>query len=93
MEHFPELLVDEAAWPEEWQSELVRAFHDSLAPQLLVHQRLHEATRARLESAAQRVPARLLDTYRMIPELLDAEGMTVAMVTARLMGSGARHPL
>lgn len=88
---FPELLVDEVCWHEEWQRDLVSAFHDSLAPQLLVHQRLQDATRARLESAAQRAPGRLLDTYRMIPELLDAEGMTVAMVTARLMGSGTRQ--
>lgn len=89
---FPELLVDETHWPEEWQRALVCAFHDSLAPQLLVHQRLRAPTRTRLERAAQAAPRRLLDTYRMIPELLDAEGMTVAMVTARLMGSGSRHP-
>jgi hypothetical protein len=88
---FPELLVDEDHWSEDWQRELVRAFHDSLAPLLLVHQRLGSATRARLERAAQRTPQRLLDTYRMIPELLDAEGMTVAMVTARLMGGGSLH--
>lgn len=91
VEYFPELLVDETSWPEAWQCELVRAFHDSLAPQLLVHQRLGPATRARLEGAAQRAPRRLLDTYRMIPELLDEDGMTVAMVTARLLGSGSRH--
>lgn len=91
-DRFPELLVDEGCWPEAWQRQLVRAFHDSLAPLLLVHQHLGEATRARLERAAQRTPQRLLDTYRMIPELLDAEGMTVAMVTARLMGAGSRHP-
>jgi hypothetical protein len=91
VDSFPELLVDEDHWPESWQADLVRAFHDSLAPQLLVHQRLSATTRARLEQAAQRTPQRLLDTYRMIPELLDAEGMTVAMVTARLMGAGSRH--
>jgi hypothetical protein len=87
---FPQLLVDESGWPEAWQRELVSAFHASLAPQLLVHQGLDAVIRARLEQAAQRAPQRLLDTYRMIPELLDSEGMTVAMVTARLMG-GSRH--
>lgn len=92
-DRFPELLVDEGCWPEDWQRSLVHAFHDSLAPLLLVHQRLSEYTRARLERAAQRTPQRLLDTYRMIPELLDTEGMTVAMVTARLMGTGSLHSL
>ena len=88
---FPTLLVDENVWAEAWQRELVAAFHASLAAQLLVHQGLDSDTRARLEAAAQRAPQRLLDTYRMIPELLDSEGMTVAMVTARLMGGGGRH--
>ncbi len=85
---FPELLVAEYGWPEAIQHELVMAFHDHLAPLLLVHQSLHVDTRARLERATQAAPARLVESYRMIPELLDEEGMAVAMVTAKLMNAG-----
>lgn len=87
-EAFPELLVDEREWRDEEHTRLVRSFHDHLAPLLLVHQRIGRETRLRLERAAQASPARLVESYRMIPELLDTEGMTVAMVTARLMSGG-----
>lgn len=80
---FPELLVDER-WDSARETAVVMAYHDWNAAALLAHQNLCHETRARLESAARRRPAPLLDTYPLIPEVLDPEAMKVALVTARL---------
>lgn len=85
---FPELLVDEALWTGSAEQSLLQDFHHDLAPLLLAHQGLSDATRNRLERASWAAPARLLDCYRMIPEVLDPDGLEVALVAAKLMRSG-----
>jgi hypothetical protein len=88
---FPELLCKEQ-WPTEHERWLVETFHDWHAVQLLAHRNLAAATRVRLERAAHMRPDGLLDNYRMFPEVLDPEGMQVALVAAKLTRSagGAR---
>ncbi len=84
---FPELLVSEA-WDDEVSHGLIADYHDWCAASLLAHQNLRQTTRARLERAACRRPAGLLDSYPLIPEILDDEAMRVALVSARLMDAG-----
>jgi hypothetical protein len=55
---------------------------------LLAHQNLSPATRRWLETAARARPLRLLDNYAMFPEVLDHDGMQVALVSAKLMQAG-----
>lgn len=81
---FPELLVDEH-WDAAQDAQLISEYHDWNAGQLLAHQPLSRATRLRLEQAACRQPVSLLDSYPMIPEIIDEDAMTVALVQARLM--------
>lgn len=83
---FPELLVDEH-WDAPQDARLIEEYHDWNAAQLLAHQPLSRATRSRLERAACRQPQKLLDTYAMIPEVLDEEAMKVALVQARIQCS------
>ena len=85
-EAFPELLVDEQ-WDSEAERGLVRAFHDWNAAQLLAHHGLARSTRARLEHAVSRHPDALLDTYPVLPEVLDPQALKVALVAARLIRS------
>jgi hypothetical protein len=84
---FPELLVDEATWDSARDRRLVQGFHDWFAPLLLAHQGLSRPLRKRLEEATCRAPARLAESYAMIPEMVDPEAMQVAMVASRLMRS------
>lgn len=84
---FPELLVDESVWPRSLDERLIKGFHGWLAPMLLAHQRLSSETRQRLEEATCRAPARLVDSYPMIPEIIDQDALEVAMVASKLMRS------
>ncbi len=90
---FPELLVDEQCWPDAQEQQRVCAFHDFFAASLLVHQGIAEPLRRRLESAVQRSPSGLVDTYHLLPEKMDPEGLAVAMVASKLMqgSTGARR--
>jgi len=83
---FPELLVDEQ-WADPGDGQLVRDFHDWHAALLLAHPDLSRQTRVRLEKAACRRPERLLDSYAMLPSIIDRDAMTVAVVQARLIRS------
>ena len=85
-EAFPELLVDEVD-PPGIEARLVRDYHDWNAALLLAHQHLPRVTRARLERAACRRPGRLLESYAMIPEVLDRDALDVALVSAKLIRS------
>ncbi len=85
---FPDLLVDETHWPDARDAGLVADYHDWNAARLLAHHGLTRATRARLERAACRTPEKLLDSYPMIPEIVDADAVKVALVEARLIRAG-----
>jgi hypothetical protein len=85
-EDFPEMLLDER-WESERDRQVVRDFHDWYAAPLLAHQSLSRDTRARLEKAAAARPGPVLEHYAMYPEILDQEGMDVALVKARLLQS------
>ena len=80
---FPELLLDEV-WKEQTEAELVREYHAWQAPSLLAHSGLSQFTRMRLEQAACRSPAKLLEIYRLIPKFVDEQAIQVALVAARL---------
>jgi len=84
---FPELLVREA-WEDALVTTLVREYHDYHAPLLLAHQGLRAATRRRLEQVAFRQhPERVEKHHAMYPEVLDPEGLQVALVSARLIAA------
>jgi hypothetical protein len=84
---FPELLISED-WQDELKRGLVADYHDWYAASLLAHQNLGVATRERLEKAACKRPQSLLESYPLIPEILDRESIDVALVSARLMNAG-----
>ncbi|QBQ56482.1 hypothetical protein E3U44_06850 [Nitrosococcus wardiae] len=81
---FPELLIDEH-WETEEAALLVQGYHDWQGALLLAHANLSRNTRQRLEQAAQQRPDRLLESYLLLPEILDPEALEVALVAARLM--------
>ncbi len=81
---FPELLVSEE-WDDPAERCLVQEFHDWNAAGLLALQDLSSRTRRRLESAACRQPESLSAVYPLIPLVLNAEAMKVALVAARLL--------
>ncbi|MGA7802309.1 MAG: hypothetical protein WCC36_16040 [Gammaproteobacteria bacterium] len=83
---FPELLASEQ-WTDASDARLVRDFHDWHAALLLAHPNLCRATRVRLEEAACRRPERLLDSYPVLPLVIDREALKVAVVQARLIRS------
>lgn len=81
---FPELLVS-ADWEDPTTRALVHEYHEWHAPLLLAHQRISDATRAWLETAARRRPDVILKHYPMYPQVLDEEAMQVSLVAGRLM--------
>lgn len=83
---FPELLISED-WEDETEQGLVRDYHKWQAAWLLAHQNLKPETRRQLEQAACKRPQSLLSTYSLIPEILDADAVEVALVSARLMNA------
>ncbi|HHJ14579.1 MAG TPA: hypothetical protein ENJ79_09425 [Gammaproteobacteria bacterium] len=84
---FPELLVREQ-WADGLTRGLIRDYHDWCAGTLLAHQNLRRTTRQRLERAACKRPLPLLESWPLIPEVLDEEALRVALVSARLMNAG-----
>ncbi len=81
---FPELLVTEE-WEGLAEQCLVQDYHEWHAAGLLGLQHLSPSTRRRLESAACRQPEMLPAAYPLIPVILNAEAMQVALVAARLL--------
>ncbi|TCV88167.1 hypothetical protein [Sulfurirhabdus autotrophica] len=83
-EDFPELLLEEK-WLNTENAQLVKEYHEQVAPDLLTHPYLLRATRESLEWAAAAQPEKLLQIYRLIPEFVNREEVEVALVKARLM--------
>ncbi len=80
-EEFPELLLREQ-WESEQERDLVRDYHAWHACSLLTHTDLSRATRAALERAACRQATKLFRVRHLLPEIVDAEAMRIAMVEA-----------
>lgn len=80
-ERFPELLLRER-WDNRGDSYLVRDYHDRHAVRLLTHSRLARLTRDRLERAACRQAEQLYQVRHLLPEIVNAELVQVAMVEA-----------
>ncbi len=84
---FPELLLREH-WESDIETGLVRDYHDWLAPALLTHTNLRRVTRARLERAACRQAEKLYRVRPLLPDVIDADLVDVAMVEAMLRRAG-----
>jgi hypothetical protein len=82
-EAFPELLVGED-WNNQLEKSVIRDYHAWLSPFLLCWPDLTDATRARLEAAAWRRPRWLAQVWRLLPRVLDPDGLNAALVAARL---------
>jgi hypothetical protein len=80
---FPELLVREE-WDTELERALVRDYHDWLAPALLTHSDLRRATRDRLERVACAQAEKLYRYRHLLPEIVNADLVNVALVEAVL---------
>lgn len=83
---FPALTLSDA-WPDTIAAGLVRDYLAWIAPQLLTHQHLSADQRRRLEQQAFVQPEHLARYYRLIPDIIDHEGMQRARVAARLQQS------
>lgn len=83
---FPELLL-RAEWDSEQERDLVRDYHEWHAASLLTHTDISRATRAALERAACRQAAKLFRVRHLLPEVLDAERVRVALVEGVLRQS------
>jgi len=81
---FPELLISEN-WGTVEETAMARGFHDWYAAALLAHPDLSDLARARLEQSVIRNPVPLLNSYHLIPRMLDKRRLDVAMVAARLI--------
>ena len=84
---FPELIVRER-WDSDADRLLVQEYHEWNAALLLIHCKLTQRTRARLERSACAQPDKLLHIYRLIPEFVDRDPVEIALVQARLMAAG-----
>lgn len=82
-EEFPELLVS-ARWNNLLEKSVIADYHAWLAPYLLCWPDLGDSTRASLEAAALRRPHWLSQVQRLLPKVLDREGLNAALVAARL---------
>jgi hypothetical protein len=87
---FPELLLREE-WGSDVEARLVRDYHDWQAANLLTHSRLRHATRDRLERAACRQAEKLYKIRQLLPEIVNADLVKVALVEAVLRRSA--HPV
>lgn len=85
---FPVLNLDET-WSDAGTSALVRSYLDWQAPCLLQLQNLSRPMRERLERAARERPEETSRQWRLFPQVLDNEGLTVVLVEAKLRGSTA----
>jgi hypothetical protein len=81
---FPELLISET-WDTPEEVAMARGFHDWYAAALLAHPDLSEPARERLEESVIRNPVPLLNSYHLLPRVIDKKRLQVAMVAARLM--------
>lgn len=88
---FPELLVREE-WDTDVETGLARDYHDWLAPSLLTHANLRHATRERLERAACSQAEKLYRVRHLLPEIINAELIDVALVEAVLRRNGSMAP-
>lgn len=80
-ETFPELLL-RSDWDSDPERDLVRDYHEWHACSLLTHTSLSRTTRAELERAACRQAGKLYRVRYLLPEIVDNEGLQVAMVEA-----------
>lgn len=80
---FPELLVREAGNNQLEQS-AISDYHAWVSPLLLLLPALSDARRRRLERDARARPRWLLRAHRLLPKVLDPEGLNAALVAARL---------
>jgi hypothetical protein len=80
---FPELLVAED-WNNRLEKSVIDDYHAWLSPFLLCWPGLSDATRARLEVAARDRLAWLAQVHRLLPRVIDREGLNAALVAARL---------
>lgn len=78
---FPELLLREQ-WSRDQERGLVRDYHEWHACSLLTHTNLSRSTRAALEHAACRQAEKLYRVRHLLPEVVDADLLQVAMVEA-----------
>ncbi len=85
---FPELLL-RTDWPAADDARLVREFLNWQAPWLLQLQHLSGASRAALEQAARLQAQELAARRRLIPEVVDDQAITAALVEARLRNAQA----
>lgn len=84
---FPELLVTET-WDRDVEAALACDYHHWLAPSLLTHGNLRRATRDRLERAACVQAEKLYRMRHLLPEIVNAELVDVALVEAVLRRNG-----
>ena len=85
---FPELLLRER-WESEIETNLVKDYHDWLAPALLTHNNLRRATRERLEKVACGQAEKLYSLRHLLPEIINHELVDVALVEAMLRRASA----
>ena len=86
MEAFPELLIAED-WPDDNARLLAEDYHHWLSPQLLLLPHLSEATRQRLELAAQQHALAVSRLHHLYPAIADQKIMNRILVEARLRKS------
>jgi hypothetical protein len=82
-EAFPELLVA-SDWNNQLEKSVIADYHAWLAPFLLCWPSLGDPTRAELEAAARLRPHWLAQVQRLLPKVLDRDGLNAALVAARL---------
>lgn len=80
---FPELLVSND-WNNLLEKSVIADYHAWLAPFLLCWPSLSDPTRAELETAARLRPHWLAQVQRLLPKVLDRDGINAALVAARL---------
>lgn len=83
---FPELLL-RSDWPSAQERDLVQDYHAWHAPQLLTHTNLTHGTRDGLERAACKHAQRLYRVRHLLPYVVNAELIDVALVEAVLRRS------
>ncbi len=82
---FPELLLADGCWSIAAEQALVAAYLEWQAPQLLMLQRLTDATRRRLEEGAcRRAASAVAIHHRLYPKVVDEPRVTAALVEARM---------
>lgn len=83
---FPELIISERGWGNEREKQLVCEYHNWHAANLLTHWGLSDATRDRLERAAQRQASRLYYYRHVLPGVINEDLVKTVFVEARIRG-------